>query len=272
MCKSGDAMNNDAKMRIDAVGLFVLDMDGTLYLGDRVLDGAVAFCRRILESGRKLIYFTNNASRAPEDYVERLSGMGFPCKRENVVTSGDVACAYLNKFRKGESVYLLGTPSLKKSFRENGIRLSENAGIVVVSFDKTLTYAKLERACTLIRRGASFYSTHPDINCPTADGFVPDSGALCAAVSLSTGVKPKYFGKPYAETAEMIALLSGVGSEDTAVVGDRLYTDIALGKRNGLLSILVMSGETTKETLAKAKADETPDLVFPSVKDILPLL
>ena len=258
--------------QIKNIDLFVLDMDGTIYLGDNVIDGAREFCNRIIESGRKMIYFTNNASKAPEDYVNKLWRLGFPCERKNVVTSGDVTTAYLNKYHKGESVYLVGTKNLEKSFTDAGIPLSEDAGIVVVSFDLTLTYEKLEHACTLIRNGAIFYSTHPDINCPTPDGFIPDSGAICGAVTLSTGKEPKYFGKPYAETAEMIEVISGVERSKTAMVGDRLYTDIALGKKNGLCAVLVMSGETTQEMLDKAKAEELPDLKFASVKEITPYL
>lgn len=265
-------LSHEIQEKISNIDLFVLDMDGTIYLGDIVLEGAVDFCKRIVESGRKLIYFTNNASKAPEDYVNKLTRLGYPCERSNVVTSGDVTIAYLNKYHKGESVYLVGTQNLEKSFTDAGIPLSRDAGIVVVSFDLTLTYEKLEHACTLIRNGAVFYSTHPDINCPTPGGFIPDSGAICGAVTLSTGVEPKYFGKPYAETAEMIELLSGVERSRTAMVGDRLYTDIALGKKNGLCAVLVMSGETTEEMLQNASPEELPDLKFPSVKEITPYL
>lgn len=265
-------MDTKIKEAISDIELFVLDMDGTIYLGDNVIYGAREFCKRIIDSGRKMIYFTNNASKAPEDYVNKLNRLGFPCERKNVVTSGDVTAAYLNKYHKGESVYLVGTENLEKSFRNAGIPLSDDAGIVVVSFDLTLTYEKLERACTLIRNGAVFYSTHPDINCPTPDGFIPDSGAICGAVTLSTGVEPKYFGKPYAETAQMIELISGIERSRTAMVGDRLYTDIALGKKNGLCAVLVMSGETTQEMLDRANPEEQPDLKFDSVAQITPYL
>ncbi len=267
----GDA----AKKRIDDAGLFVLDMDGTLYLDDDVIDGAIEFCETILKKGRKLVYFTNNASRSPEEYVKRLVRLGFPCTRSNIVTSGDVTAAFLNRYHKGEKVYVMGTPALCESLASAGIPLAdihEEAPITLVSFDKTLTYERLEHACTLIRNGSVFYSTHPDINCPTKDGFIPDSGALCAAISLSTGKQPRYFGKPYAETAEMLALMSGVPKEKIAMIGDRLYTDIALGRRNGLCSILVMSGETTEKMRLAAPEDQTADLVFPSVREIIPLL
>ena len=253
--------------KLSEAQLFVLDMDGTIYLGDRPIDGAIDFCNRIEERDRKRIYFTNNASRNPEDYVKRLVGMGFPCTREQIVPSGDVTIAYLNRYHPGEPVYLVGTPALEESFRKGGIALSDQAKIVVVSFDLTLTYDKLEHACTLIRNGAAFYSTHPDINCPTADGFIPDSGAICAAITLSTGVTPRYFGKPYGETVEMIEKISGVKREDSVMVGDRLYTDIALGKKNGMPTMLVMSGETTWDMVENAADDEKPDMIFDSVAD-----
>lgn len=256
-----------ALKRLENIKLFVLDMDGTIYLDSTPLPGAIDFCKKLDEAG-KLVYFTNNASKNPNDYVEKLKKIGFPASRRQIVTSGDVMADFLNTFHKGEPVYLVGTPALEHSFREAGIVLSEKADIVVVSFDMTLTYEKLEHACTLIRGGAHFYSTHPDINCPTATGFIPDSGAICAAITASTGVAPRYFGKPNAETAEMLCRVSGLERNEIAMVGDRLYTDIALGKKNGLLSILVMSGETTEEMLAVSGADETPDLVFDYIKDI----
>lgn len=245
--------------------LFVLDMDGTIYLGKNPIDGAIDFCERIVKSGRKLMYFTNNASRNPEDYVKKLNSLGFPCERDMIVTSGDVTIAYLKKYYPGKPVYLVGTPALEESFAKAGIELSDNSDIVVVSFDLTLTYEKLEKACTLIRNGAKFFSTHPDINCPTEDGYIPDSGAICGAVTLSTGVEPRYFGKPYAETVEMIETISGIDRSHAVMVGDRLYTDIALGKKNGMLSLLVMSGETTEEMVNNASDEEKPDLIYSSV-------
>ena len=260
--------SQNAINRLKNTKLFVLDMDGTIYLGSKPIDGAIQFCENIIKSGRKLMYFTNNASRNPDDYAKRLNSLGFPCDRSMIVTSGDVTIAYLKKYMPEKPVYLVGTPALEKSFENSGIILSENSDIVVVSFDTTLTYEKLEKACTLIRSGAKFYSTHPDINCPTENGYIPDSGAICAAITLSTGISPRYFGKPYAETVEMIETISGTDRSHAVMVGDRLYTDIALGKKNGMLSLLVMSGETTVEMLDSAKEEEQPDLIFKSVAEI----
>ncbi len=261
--------NTEANIqKLNDTRLFVLDMDGTIYLGTKPIDGAIDFCQRIVKSGRKLMYFTNNASRNPDDYVTKLNKLGFPCDRSMIVTSGDVTIAYLKKYYEGKSVYLVGTPALEKSFLDSGITLSDDSDIVVVSFDLTLTYDKLEKACTLIRNGAKFFSTHPDINCPTEDGYIPDSGAICGAVTLSTGIEPRYFGKPYAETVEMIETISGISRDRAVMVGDRLYTDIALGKKNGMLSLLVLSGETDMKMVDTASEAEKPDLIFDSVADV----
>ena len=160
----------------------------------------------------------------------------------------------------------MGTPALEQSFIEAGITLSEKANIVVSSFDTTLTYEKLVIACDLIRNGADFYCTHPDFNCPTETGFIPDSGAIAALITASTGAYPKYFGKPHKETADMISELFGIPFDKTAIVGDRLYTDIALGKNNGLMSVLVLSGETKIEDVNEANA---PDIILDGIGEIL---
>ncbi len=254
--------------------LFVLDLDGTFYLGDRLIDGALAFVRYVQEKGRKILFFTNNSSRSPRVYLDRLASMGCPITGEQMMTSGDVAIAWLKSHCPGQRVYLVGTPALVESFREAGICLTDGDGtrpdIVMVGFDTTLTYHKLERACTFIREGALFLATHPDINCPTEDGFIPDCGAFCAAITLSTGVRPKYFGKPFEETLDMILLRTGAARERVAFVGDRLYTDVAAGVNHGALGFLVLSGETRAEDIEKS--DVRPSAVFQSLGEMRRLL
>lgn len=138
----------------------------------------------------------------------------------------------------------------------------------MTSFDTTLTYEKLNIACRLVRGGAEYLSTHPDFNCPTEDGFIPDSGAIAAFVTASTGVSPVYFGKPYAQTIEMIAEHTGTAREDMCIFGDRLYTDIALGKRHGVTAVLVLSGETQPADLKNVRPEDYPDFVFPSLAEV----
>jgi phosphoglycolate/pyridoxal phosphate phosphatase family enzyme len=264
--------------RLKDIDLFVLDMDGTIYLGEQVFPEALRFVKEAREAGKRVIFFTNNASRNPQIYVERLNRMGFEASREDILSSGDVTAAYLNLHHKGEPVYLVGTPALEEMFRDEGINLTngsdrktaEKASIVVASFDTTLTYEKLDIACNLIRKGATFYSTHPDFVCPLEGGAVlPDSGAICALLTSCTGVTPKYFGKPEKETALMLERSYNVPPERTAIVGDRLYTDIALGKNNGLLSILVLTGETTMEDVNESNA---PDVILNNIGEILDYL
>ena len=124
---------------IKNIRLFVLDMDGTIYLGDKILPGAMEFVKTARDMGKKVIFFTNNASKNPLNYVDKLNKMGFGAVREDVVTAGDVTIEYLKRHRNGESVYLVGTPALEESFKQAGIELSTNAYIVVSSFDTTLT-------------------------------------------------------------------------------------------------------------------------------------
>jgi len=256
------------------IDLFVLDMDGTFYLGNHVIKGALDFVQYVQKKGRRILFFTNNSSQSPRVYMERLAGMGCPITREQIMTSGDVTIAYLKANYEGKRIYLMGTPALKESFVEAGICLwkegSPNPEIVVIGFDTTLTYDKLKLACKFIREGAVFLATHLDINCPTEDGFIPDCGSICAAITMSTGVNPKYLGKPFRETVDMVMQQSGEARERMAFVGDRLYTDVATGVNHGAHGFLVLTGETKKEDLQNSKVK--PDAVYQSLEEMKELL
>ena len=251
--------------------LFVLDMDGTFYLDTDVLDGALDFLEEVKKAGKRYVFFTNNSSKSPKTYIDKLAKMGCYIKRNQIITSGDVMIQYLKEYYPEKKVYLVGTPDLEENFRENGILLTrEMPDVVVIGFDMTLTYEKLERACTYIRNGAVFLATHLDINCPTKDGFIPDCGAFCAAISLSTGKQPRYVGKPFPETVEMILKKTGVDRDRIAFVGDRLYTDVATGVNNGAMGMLVLTGETKRGDLEGAEV--VPDGVYLSLKEMGELL
>ena len=156
------------KQLLEKTRLFVLDMDGTFYLGSQLLKGSLEFLSEVSRLGKKFIFFTNNSSDSADNYIRKLAKMGCSITKEEIMTSGDVTAIYLLKNFPGKTVYLLGTRALEQHFQEYGIRLvREDADIVVVGFDKTLDYDKLTKACTLIRSGAEFISTHLDINCPT---------------------------------------------------------------------------------------------------------
>ncbi len=252
--------------------LYIFDMDGTIYLGNQVFPYAIRFIKNLRKNGKKVLFFTNNASHSPNFYLEKLTRLGFEPTMDEIMTSGDVTAEFLLRHRKGKSVYLVGTDDLINNFREKNIPLlngnEESADIVITSFDTTLTYEKLDNACRLVRGGAEYLSTHPDFNCPTETGFIPDSGAIAAFVTASTGKVPTYFGKPYRETIDMICETTGLTKEEMCIFGDRLYTDIAIGKKHGVTAVLVLSGETQPEDVEAAEVADKPDFVFDSLDNV----
>ena len=252
--------------------LFIFDMDGTIYLGGRVFPFAVDFIRRLRAAGKRVLFFTNNASHSGSFYLEKLTKLGFEPDPSEILSAGDVTIAFLKLHRPGARVYLMGTPQLESMFADAGIALlandAEEADVVVTSFDTTLTYEKLDAACRLIRGGAEYLCTHPDFNCPTETGFIPDSGAIAACVTASTGVAPRYFGKPYEDTVSMICEVTGCSREEMCIFGDRLYTDIALGRRHGVTATLVYSGETTPEQHEAADEADRADFAYPSLAEV----
>lgn len=257
---------NPAPSILQSKKLYIFDMDGTIYLGNRVFPFAVRFIQNLRKNGKQVLFFTNNASHDPAFYLEKLNRLGFAATAQEIMTSGDVTAEFLLRHRAQKSVYLVGTNELVNNFREKGIPLlngkEESADIVVTSFDTTLTYEKLDNVCRFVRNGAEYLSTHPDFNCPTETGFLPDSGAIAAFVTASTGVTPTYFGKPYRETLDMICEATGHAKEEMCVFGDRLYTDIALGRRHGVTSVLVLSGETKPSDVDAAAPEDRPDFVY----------
>lgn len=261
----------DKRTLLKETDLFVLDMDGTFYLGSTLLKGSLEFLREVRRLGKKFLFFTNNSSQSPGDYVRKLSGMGCHVREEDIMTSGDVAAAFLWRHYPGRKVYLLGTRPLEENFAAHHIPLTrEKPDIVMVGFDKTLSYEKLERACTYIREGAVFMATHLDINCPTEEGFIPDCGAICAAIESSTGRRPRYLGKPFRDAVDMILDRSRTNVDKVSFVGDRIYTDVKAGVENGAKGILVLSGETRQEDVTSSPVQ--PDAVFTGLDEMAGLL
>ena len=259
--------------KLKACELFLLDMDGTLYLGDEVFAGAIDFINCLPAAGRDYIYLTNNSSRAGEDYIHRLRKLGFPCERENVFTSGMATGMYLKTRHPGEKVYVLGTPAFENELESYGVELTRGDGATVVcaGFDTTLTYEKLDRAVHFLRRGAAFVAANPDWVCPMPAGEVmPDCGSICALLTAASGVKPHYIGKPNRAMVDIIAEMRGIDNSKICCVGDRLYTDIAVAVNAGAVSVLVMSGETTREMLDSSETK--PDYVLRDVAELAEVL
>ena len=260
--------------------LFLLDMDGTLYLGDDVFDGAVDFIHSISETGRNYIYLTNNSSRAGVDYITRLRKLGFPCEAENVFTSGMATGEFLNQNYPGAKVYLAGTKAFYRELQSYGIDLvnDENGhtdvdtvDVVVQGFDTELVYEKLDLACHFLRRGAKFIAANPDWVCPMpADEVLPDCGSICALLTAASGVKPEYIGKPNRNMIDVVSKMTGVPNENICAVGDRLYTDIAVAKNAGSVSVCVLSGESSEQDIAESEVK--PDYVLQNVAEIAKIL
>ena len=256
--------------------LFLFDMDGTLYLGDEVYDGAIALMEDLPRLGKRYIYLTNNSSRAGTDYITRLRRLGFPCEAENVFTSGMATGQYLNQQYPGARVYLAGTRAFHRELLsfgidlvndENGHTEADTVDVVVQGFDTELVYEKLERACHFLRRGAVFIAANPDWVCPMpADEVLPDCGSICALLTASSGREPTFIGKPNRNMIDVISAMTGVPNERICAVGDRLYTDIAVAQNAGSVSVLVLSGETDQAMLDAA--ERKPSYVLPSVKEL----
>lgn len=258
--------------RLKLCKLFLLDMDGTLYLGDEVYDGAVEFIETLEKTGRDYIYLTNNSSRAGIDYVNRLRALGFPCEMKNVFTSGMATALYLNEKHPGEPVCLVGTRAFRAELESYGVNVTEGeASVVCAGFDTELDYEKLNRAVRFLRRGAPFIAANPDWVCPMPeDEVLPDCGSICALLTAASGARPEYIGKPNRSMVDIISHKTGVPNGRICCVGDRLYTDVAVAVNAGAVSVLVMSGETTPEILA---ASETrPDHVFSGVAELAGIL
>ncbi len=261
---------HDEVNKLKDIRCFLMDMDGTIYLGDHLLPGAREWLA-LLDSQDIAYYFlTNNSSRSRMEYAEKLNRLGLEVSQERIFTSGEATAIYLEKEFPGASLYVVGTPALQEEFGRHGFNLVEDEpDVAVLGFDTTLTYDKLWKLCDLARAGKPYIATHPDINCPTETGFKPDIGAMMECVAASTGRRPDVIvGKPYEPIVTALAEKTGFPVAAHGMIGDRLYTDIALGKW-GITTALVLSGETKDEDLAESEFQ--PDLVVADIAEMTAL-
>ena len=253
---------NEIREKMKAIKAFVLDMDGTIYLGNELFPYTQSFLERVKETNRKYYFFTNNSSKDLHAYMNKLDNFGIHIEEYQMMISTHVMLRYLEKHHKGASVYVVGTPALRKEFYEHGWVWDEvQPDIVILGFDTTLQYEKLEKACHFIRNGAIYYGINPDLNCPMEhDTCIPDCGSIAKLIEASTGRYPEFFGKPSRKTLEYIIEVTGCKEDEIAIIGDRLYTDIAVADQSDVTSILVLSGETKLEDIATS--DIKPDIVI----------
>lgn len=241
--------------------LFLLDMDGTLYLGDRLFDCTPAFLENIKKSGGRYLFLTNNSSKSALSYVEKLKKMGIEASEADFVTSVNATARYLLENHKDKKIYVFGTASFKKELLANGLdvtdRLEEDISVLVIGFDTELTFEKLEHACILLNRGVSFIATNPDWVCPTEYGSVPDCGSVCEMLFRATGRRPRVIGKPQPDMVYMALEKMGCDPKDALLIGDRLYTDIACGNAAGIDTAFVLSGEGTMQDIEETGVNPT---------------
>lgn len=247
-------------MELSQKRLFLLDLDGTVYLDDALLPGAAEFLAWVRESGRCCRFLTNNSSRGVDAGMEKMARLGIPGPAEEFLTAVEATVFYLKTCRSPSDVYyVVGTASFCRQLTEAGISLcrtpSPDVTAVLVGFDTELTYEKVEDACRLLARGADFLATNPDWACPTLFGFIPDCGAICELISRAAGKTPAFLGKPDPAMIRLALEQTGFAPEETLMVGDRLYTDIACGCRAGVDTALVLTGEAAAEDAA---ASQTP--------------
>lgn len=256
---------DEVKKILGNVKCYVLDLDGTVYLGDKILEGSIEFFRTLEKHNIKFKFFTNNSSKNAQIYVDKITRMGYPITEDMMLISNHVIIQYIKKTLPDKKVFILGNKYLKEDFKKAKINVvEEDADVVVVGFDTSLCYENVSKACDFIRNGAIFLGVNPDFNCPTENGFIPDCGSICKMITASTGVVPEFFGKPTHHTLDYILSDTGLKENEIAMIGDRLYTDIAIAKGNDLISILVLTGETKLEDLKDS--DIQPRLIFNSLK------
>ncbi len=253
--------------RITEKRLFLLDMDGTIYLDHTLFPGTIPFLEAVKGRGGRYLFLTNNSSKSVDAYVKKLGGMGIRAVREDFLTSVDALIADLAGRPPFKLCYAFGTESFQSQLRAAGVpvtsRLDDGVDCLLMGFDTELTFQKLEDACILLNRGVDFIATNPDWVCPTWYGSVPDCGSVCEMLYRATGRRPRVIGKPQPAMARLALERAGFPAEAALMVGDRLYTDIASGVNAGIDTAFVLSGEGTRADLEGGGA--CPTWVFEDI-------
>lgn len=262
-------MTDEHRGLLKTIKAFVLDMDGTIYLGENLLPGAADFIQQLQRVKKPFLFLTNNSSKNRNIYAEKLSGLGLAVDPGMIFTSGEATAIFLKEhFPEINRIDLYGTASLEEEFAGYGYQLdTAHPQAIVLGFDTTLTYDKLWQLCDEVRSGLPYIATHPDINCPLEDGVMPDIGAIIAFAEASTGRRPDFvIGKPNPPIVKSLIKRLGVPANQICMVGDRLYTDVALGQA-GIRTVLVLSGETKMEDLPASPFK--PDVVVENIGELL---
>ena len=245
----------------------IIDMDGVLYRGDQPMPRLVEFFAFLRARCIPFILATNNSTRTPQEYVDKLAGMGVQVSPAEILVSGQATARFLaREYPRGTRVHVFGMPALKQALTDEGFVLADdNVQLVVASMDRQVTYEKLKRATLLIRGGARFIATNLDPTNPSEEGLIPGTGTMIVALETASGTRAQAVGKPEPTMYYLAMEQMGSRPETTAAIGDRADTDILGGKRAGLITICVLSGCSDR---AEAEAHEA-DLIFDDIANLL---
>lgn len=250
--------------------LWLFDMDGTIYEEDTVFDGTLDLLQAIVDNGGRYVFITNNSSKSVVDYVKKVNRLGIEADTDNFFTSAQATILYLKQNYPRTKVYCQGTNSLVKELKDAGIDVTakvESVDVALVGFDMELTTEKLRNTCEILStQNVVYLATNPDWVCPVSFGFIPDCGSICGMIKNATSKWPIFIGKPEPTMVDIVRKKYGISAEETVVVGDRLYTDIATGLNAGVTAVCVLTGEATVEEIENG--DIKPTLTFKSVADI----
>ena len=262
-------MKSDLTNALKEIDYFLLDMDGTIYLSDTPIGDMANTLKFLRENGKKIIYLTNNSSKSVNNYIEKLKKLSFYDDRDEVYSSALGAAHYIKDNYNGQSVHVLGTESIKKELKSKGLNVTDslNADIALLTYDMELNYEKLCNFIKCINNGAKYFATHPDVCCPNVQVFLPDAGSFIKMIEVSNGFVPEIIiGKPSNIMGENLQRRLNLKPNKFIMVGDRLHTDIEFGINCNFYTMLVMSGETTKETLKKSEIK--PNFILNSLNDV----
>ena len=255
------------------IQLFMLDMDGTIYHENDLVPGALDFFDLLLKQGKQYIFMTNNSSKNKSAYVDKLNRLGIVANESNIASSVNATILYLKEQKPNAKIYLIGTESFKKELQEENFNIvpldyrQNDIDYVVLGFDTELNYEKLVGACYYVSRGYNYIATNCDLKCPVKDKkFIPDCGAIANMIETATGRLPTFLGKPERTIVDYVSQNTGVSIDKIACVGDRLYTDIAVGINAGTTTVCVLTGEATKEEIITSEFK--PDYCYDSIREL----
>jgi arabinose operon protein AraL len=249
---------------------WLFDLDGTVYLGEALVPGAAETIAALRAAGRRVAFLSNKPLSTRADYADKLTRLGIPARADEVITSSIVLARHLQRLDAGAPVFVIGEPPLLGELRAHGFEVRGDARVrwVVIAFDRTFDYAKLNTALQAVRAGARLIATNPDRTCPTAEGEIPDCAGMIAAVEAVTGHTVEVIvGKPSPIILDVALQTLGVAAGDCVIVGDRIETDIVMGQRLGLATVLVLTGITRAGD--PRIAELRPDLVVPSIRSLV---